>query len=36
MAGSAGSNPAVDMDVFVVCFRGVSDMRTEDIKVHNR
>ena len=33
-AGAAGSNPVRCRDVCVVC-RGISDMRTEDVKVHN-
>ena len=28
-------NPAQGMDVCVVCCRGISDMSTEDTKVHN-
>jgi hypothetical protein len=35
LAGVAGSNSAGCMDVCVVYFRGISDMRTEDIKVHS-
>ena len=34
-AGIAGLNPARGMVVCVVCCRGISDMRTKDIKVHN-
>ena len=36
LAGSAGSNPTGGMDVCVVCRRGISDMRTEDVQVRNR
>ena len=35
LAGIAGSNPAGGQDVCVMCCRRVSDLRTEDIKVHN-
>jgi hypothetical protein len=33
--GVSGSNPTRDMDDCVVCCRGISDMKTENIKVHN-
>jgi hypothetical protein len=35
LAGVTDSNPAGGMDVCIVCFRAISDMKTEDIKVHN-
>jgi hypothetical protein len=34
-AGTASSNPAEGMDIYVVCWTGISDMRTEDTKVHS-
>jgi hypothetical protein len=34
-AGIAGSNPAGDMSVCVVCCRGISDMRIKYIKIQN-
>ena len=35
LAGIAGSNPAGGMDVCAICCRGINDMNTKDIKVHN-
>jgi hypothetical protein len=35
LAGIAGSNFAGGMDVCVVCCRGMSDVRTENIKGHD-
>ena len=36
LAGIAGSYPAGSMDICVVCYRGISDMRTEEIKRYTK
>jgi hypothetical protein len=36
LTGVAGSNSAGNMDVCVVCYRGISDVRLDDVKEHNR
>jgi hypothetical protein len=35
LAGIAGSNPTGVWDICVVCCRGISDMKREDIMEHN-